>query len=270
MSRILIIDDELSLRRVLRSILERAGHTVLDAPDGGKGMALWRREPTDIVVIDIFMPEKDGIEVILEMQNVAAKPKIIAMSGGGRKGLLDWSSSALALGADRVLLKPFDQRTFLLTIQEVLDAQPDAKDAVLPSSATDHRTHPRFSIFLPVLFGDGVTTQTGTIVDISHEGGRIVCTGDVPEMKYFRIKVQLDDPHETLVVDLTVMRWSRNGEFGVEFIRMEPNQQARLRSVIRNCEETLSRQDDRPVVHQMEVRKRLLAVKLAESAGGHA
>jgi CheY-like chemotaxis protein len=257
MSRILIIDDELSLRRVLRSILERAGHTVLDAPDGGKGMALWRREPTDIVVIDIFMPEKDGIEVILEMQNVAAKPKIIAMSGGGRKGLLDWSSSALALGADRVLLKPFDQRTFLLTIQEVLDAQPDTKDAVLPSSATDHRTHPRFSIFLPVLFGDGVIAQTGTVVDISNEGGRIRCTGAVPDMKYFRVDIQLDDPYEKLTVDLAVMRWSKNGEFGVEFIRMESDQRARLLNTIRSCEAVRARHD-----HRGEVQRPLLAIGL--------
>ena len=121
MSRILVIDDDVPLRLVLRSILERAGHTVLDAPDGRSGMALWRREPTDIVVTDIFMPEKDGVEVIQEMKNVATKPKIIAISGGGQSGLFDLSSTATLLGADRVLVKPFDQRTLLLTVQEVLN-----------------------------------------------------------------------------------------------------------------------------------------------------
>ena len=252
MSRILVIDDELPLRRVLRRTLERAGHTVLDAPDGRTGLALWRREPTDVVVTDIFMPEKDGIEVILEMRHVAAKPKIIAMSGGGRKGLLDWNSSALALGADRVLLKPFDPRTLLLTVQEVLGDLSDTKDAVLPSGATDQRKYSRLPIFLPVSFNDGMIAQTGTVVDISREGGRIQCTGPVPEMKYFRVEIQLDDPHDTLAVDLAVMRWSRNGEFGVEFIRMGPDQQARLRNMIRSCEEALSRQD-----HQMEERKHL-------------
>ena len=58
---------------LLRSILERAGHTVLDAPDGRTGLALWRREPTDVVVTDIFMPEMDGIEVILEMKNACGE-----------------------------------------------------------------------------------------------------------------------------------------------------------------------------------------------------
>lgn len=263
MSRILVIDDELPLRRVLRSILERAGHTVLDAPDGRTGMALWRREPTDVVVTDIFMPEKDGIEVILEMKHGEAKSKIIAMSGGGHKGLLDWNSSALALGADRVLLKPFDPQTFLLTVQEVLGDRPDTPDAVLPSGATDHRKYQRFPVFLPVSFDDGGIAQAGTVVDISREGGRIKGTGAVPAMKYFRVEIQLNDPHDTLAVDLAVMRWSRNGEFGVEFIRMEPDQQARLRSVIRNCEEARARQD-----HRRDVQMPLFAISLGEQKEG--
>jgi CheY-like chemotaxis protein len=241
MSRILVIDDEESLRQVLRTILERAGHTVLDAPDGREGMALWRREPTDIVVTDIFMPEKDGIHVLMEMQNVATKPKIIAMSGGGQKGLLDWRAAALALGADRVLVKPFDQRTFLSTIQEVLGGLPDTQDAVLPSSATDQRKFPRVPVSLPVYFGNGVIAQSGTVVDISLEGCRIRCTGAAPNMKYFQVEIQLDEPHGTLRVNLAVRRWSRDEELGVEFIRLEPDQQARLLSVIRRCEVAASR-----------------------------
>jgi CheY-like chemotaxis protein len=257
MSRILVIDDELPLRLVIRDILERAGHTVLDAPDGRKGMALWRREPTDVVVTDIFMPEEDGMEVILEMKKVAPKPKIIAMSGGGNKRLLDWNSVALSLGADRVLLKPFDQRTLLSTVQEVLVDLSDTKDAVLPSGATDQRKYTRLPVFLPVSFGDGVIAQTGTVVDISNEGGRIRCTGAVPDMRYFRVDVQLDDPYETLAIDLAVMRWSRNGEFGVEFIRMESDQRARLLNTIRSCEDVRARQD-----HRREVQRPLLTVGL--------
>jgi CheY-like chemotaxis protein len=245
MSRILVIDDELPLRLVIRDILERAGHTVLDAPDGRKGMELWRREPTDVVVTDIFMPEQDGMEVILEMKNVAAKPKIIAMSGGEKKSLLEWNSAALSLGADRVLLKPFDERTLLSTVQEVLGNLSDTRGAVLPSGATDQRKYPRLPVFLPVSFGDGVIAQTGTVVDISREGGRIRCTGAVPDMKYFHVDIQLDDPYETLTVDLAVMRWSKNGEFGVEFIRMESDQRARLLNTIRSCEAVRARQDHR-------------------------
>jgi CheY-like chemotaxis protein len=242
MSSILVIDDELALRRVLRSILERAGHSVLDAPEGRRGMALWRREPTDVVVTDIFMPEMDGIEVLMEMKKVATKPKIIAMSGGGAKGLLDWRTTALALGADRVLEKPFDERTFLLFIQEVLAGPADRKDAVPQSRSTDQRKFPRVPVSLPVSFGDGVMAQSGTVVDISRNGCRIRCPDAAPDLNHFQVDIRLGEPQGTLTSDLSVRRWSRSGELGVEFInRMEPDQQARLEGVIRGYDEASSR-----------------------------
>ena len=259
MSRILVIDDELLLRHALRRILERAGHTVLDAPDGREGMVLWHREPIDVVVTDIFMPEKDGLQVLMEMRKGATKPQIIAMSGGGQKGLLDWRANALAMGADRVLVKPFDAQTLLLTIQELLGGLPETKDAVLPSSSTEQRKFPRLAISLPVYFGNGVIAQSGTVVDISREGCRIRCPGVAPDMKYVQVEIRLDEPHETLRVDLAVRRWSRNGELGVEFIRMESDQQVRLQSVIRNCEKPFSRQD-----RDGAVQRELLAISLEE------
>jgi CheY-like chemotaxis protein len=121
MARVLIIEDEVPLRRLLRCTLEKVGHTVLDAPDGRQGMMLWCNKPCDVVVTDIYMPEKDGMEVLREMNQVAVKPKIIAMSGGAQRGWFDWRRAAVALGADRVLMKPFDPQTLLETVQEVLD-----------------------------------------------------------------------------------------------------------------------------------------------------
>ena len=234
MSRILVIDDEELIRRVLRSILERAGHTVLDAPNGREGMRLWRDEPVDVVVTDIYMPEKDGMQVLLEMQQLATKPKIIAMSGGGQKGLLDWRAAALALGADGVLLKPFDERTVLFTIQEVLTGHTNGHDAVPRSNSTDQRKFPRLPVSLPVYFSNGMLAQSGTVVDISREGCRIRCPDAAPDMKYFQVEIQLDEPQGTLTVHLAVMRWSRDKELGVEFIRMEPEQQTRLLQVLQS------------------------------------
>jgi DNA-binding response OmpR family regulator len=231
----------LSIRQVLRSILERAGHTVLDAPDGRKGLALWRREPTDVVVTDIFMPEKDGVEVIQEMKHSATKPKIIAMSGGGARGLLDWRATALSVGADGVLVKPFDERTLLSTIQEVLTGQAGGPNAVLPSSSTEQRKFPRVPVSFPVYFGNGVIAQSGTVIDLSREGCRIRCSDLASEVKYVQVEIRLDEPHGTLTVELAVRRWSRNEELGVEFIRMEPDQQALLLGVIRRLEVSSSR-----------------------------
>jgi CheY-like chemotaxis protein len=234
MSRILVIDDEELIRQTLRSILERAGHTVLDAPNGREGMRLRQDEPVDVVVTDIYMPEKDGMQVLSEMKQLATKPKIIAMSGGGQKGLLDWRAAALALGAHGVLLKPFDERTVLVTIQEVLTGHPDAHDDVPRSSSTEQRKFPRLPVSFPVYFSNGMIGQSGTIVDISREGCRIRCPDTAPDMKYFQVEIQLDEPQGMLTVNLAVRRWSRDKELGIEFIRMEPEQQTRLLQVLQS------------------------------------
>jgi CheY-like chemotaxis protein len=123
MARVLIIDDERPIRQLLRRMLEGAGHTVIDAADGLQAMALWRKEPCDVVVTDIYMPGKDGIEVIREMKQAVPRPKIIAMSGGTRMGLFDLMPAAIALGADRMLVKPFDRTTFVQTVQEALNGE---------------------------------------------------------------------------------------------------------------------------------------------------
>jgi CheY-like chemotaxis protein len=237
MSSILVIDDEQQLRRVLRSILERAGHTVFEAQDGQKGMALWWQAPTEVVVTDIFMPEKDGMQILMELKHVATKPKIIAISGGDPRGLLDLKSAACFLGADRVLQKPFDARTFLATLEEVLKGGSEPSGVTSRSGMDEQRKYPRFPVALPASFGNGVRVLTGTVMDISREGCRICSADAVPSDKYFRLEIELEGSEERLTVNLTVMRWMRQREFGVEFIRMTSESQAQLRRIIRNCEE---------------------------------
>src|SRR5438067_1258219 len=97
MSRILIIDDEPLVRAVLRSILERHGHTVMEAPDGRAGLALWRHTPSDLVLTDIFMPGFDGIEVIRQLTRIWPQAKIIAMTGGAKIGGFTSSVAPAAL-----------------------------------------------------------------------------------------------------------------------------------------------------------------------------
>jgi hypothetical protein len=75
------------------------------------------------------------------------------------------------------------------------------------------------------------------VQDISREGCRIQCPAVAPDVKYFYVEIRLGDLHDTLRVDLAVSRWSRGRELGVEFIRMAPDQHARLLKVIRRCEE---------------------------------
>ena len=86
MARILIIDNDVQILNMLRQTLEREGYDVLKASNGKQGIRLHREEPVDLIITDIIMPEKEGIETILELKRDYPDVKIIAISGGGRTG----------------------------------------------------------------------------------------------------------------------------------------------------------------------------------------
>jgi DNA-binding response OmpR family regulator len=119
MPRILVIDDEQLLRSTVVMILTRAGFTVEEASDGQAGIAMFHKNPPDIVLTDIFMPNRDGIEIIKELKHASPQTKIIAMTGGGKLRMMEIASAAQALGADYVLDKPFDSESLLAAINAV-------------------------------------------------------------------------------------------------------------------------------------------------------
>lgn len=111
MASILVIDDELEIRTLLRAILERDGHTVTEATNGREGVALYRQQPADLVITDIHMPELNGLDLILELTCEFLNVKVIAISG-----VLGEATSSLnvakLLGARQVLQKPFRLEMF--------------------------------------------------------------------------------------------------------------------------------------------------------------
>ena len=117
MARILIEDDADS-RIALRRILERAGHTVLEATDGQEGIERYRTTPTELVITDILMPEREGLETIMALRREFPDVKIIAVSGG--IGPLDFLHVAARFGAQRTFAKPFDYRELLDAVQELV------------------------------------------------------------------------------------------------------------------------------------------------------
>ncbi len=117
--RILVIDDEVSIRAALCATLGDAGYAVAEARDGAEGVAALRSEPAEAVVMDIYMPLKDGFETIRELRRVAPEVKIIAISGGSR-GDFDPLKAAELLGADRALRKPFGIDDVLAALTDVL------------------------------------------------------------------------------------------------------------------------------------------------------
>jgi CheY-like chemotaxis protein len=122
MKRILVIDDDDPLRQLIRQILERSNYEVVDAPNGKVGVDMYRRSPVDLVITDIFMPEKEGLETIRELCREYPDIKIIAISGGSPK-TEGFSSLQFAkgFGALRTLDKPFFREDLLQMVRELLD-----------------------------------------------------------------------------------------------------------------------------------------------------
>jgi hypothetical protein len=134
-------------------------------------------------------------------------------------------------------MKPFDQQRFLAVLQEVVADAPVPREAGLRTAIPDQRKHPRVPVYFPVSFGVKERVQTGVVRDISREGCRIHCPDAAPDLQYFQVQSQLVETRETLWVDLAVRRWVKDGNLGVEFIKMTPKNQARLQTLIRTCEE---------------------------------
>jgi CheY-like chemotaxis protein len=120
MARILVVDDDQVLRGALRIILEVAGYNVIDAADGEAGLRLYHEQGADLVLVDLFMPERDGLEVIRALRATIPQPQIVAMSSGGRIGPFEVLRAAAAFGAARTLRKPFESRDLLAAIRELL------------------------------------------------------------------------------------------------------------------------------------------------------
>jgi DNA-binding response OmpR family regulator len=120
MKRILIIDDNDQVRSLLREMLELGHYTVIEAPNGDIGARLFRQQPADLVITDIFMPEKEGLETIRELRRDFPDVKIIAISGGGSRGDLGYLPTAKKLGAHRTFIKPFEMDELLSAVHELL------------------------------------------------------------------------------------------------------------------------------------------------------
>lgn len=122
MARIIVIDDQEPIRRIVRRALESQRHEVLDAEDGESGMQLLEREPVDVVITDIFMPGWDGIQTLREIRKRYPSVKVIAISGGDSTGILDLRQDAELLGAVKSLQKPFTAREIIELVQQVLES----------------------------------------------------------------------------------------------------------------------------------------------------
>lgn len=120
MAKVLIIDDDLQILEILRRIYEDHSYDVRTASNGVEGIRRFREEPADLVVTDLVMPDKEGLETIQELKRDYPDLKIIAMSGGGRIGSENYLNVAELYGAERVFKKPFRLDDMIAAAKELL------------------------------------------------------------------------------------------------------------------------------------------------------
>jgi CheY-like chemotaxis protein len=122
-TKVLVIEDDAIVRASIVHILEDDGYEVLAAEDGLRGMAAFRNGHPDLVITDIVMPEQEGIQTINEIRSAKPDAKIIAISGSGRFGNIDFLKIAQDLGASDAIAKPFDPDDLLRRIRRCLNCR---------------------------------------------------------------------------------------------------------------------------------------------------
>jgi DNA-binding response OmpR family regulator len=120
--KIVVIDDDIQCNRMVCRILENAEYEVRAALNGVEGLKMCKQERPDLVITDLYMPEKDGLETIMELRQADKMIRILAISGGSLNiNVVEMLETAEMFGADAIMAKPVHLETFLLTVKGLLD-----------------------------------------------------------------------------------------------------------------------------------------------------
>ena len=119
--QVLVIDDDVAVRQTIALLLEDVGIEVVQAADGKEGLRAFQRSRPDLIVTDIIMPEKEGIQTIIDIRKSDRHLPIIAISGGGRVGNTDFLEIASRLGATTTLPKPFDPEVLVSLVHRLVE-----------------------------------------------------------------------------------------------------------------------------------------------------
>ncbi len=120
LAKIVFIDDNEKLREMIKCLLEGEGYEVFTTGDGNLGVQIVKEQKPELLITDILMPDKEGLEIINELRQADSNLKILAVSGGGMITADQYLTLANALGADKVLSKPFLNEELLATISELI------------------------------------------------------------------------------------------------------------------------------------------------------
>jgi DNA-binding NtrC family response regulator len=120
MTTILTIDDDAHILTLYRGMLEREGYRVVESVDGDQGIEICLEKHIDLVITDIIMPGKEGLEIIMELRQEFPNLGIVAVSGGGHLGPDSYLPLATKMGAQRTLAKPFTRRKLLDIVEDLV------------------------------------------------------------------------------------------------------------------------------------------------------
>ena len=120
MNSVLVIDDSIEMRELLQEMIKVLGYAVRAAAGGAQGVAAYREEPADVVILDMFMPDKDGLETLRELRQLDPAVRVIAMTGGGDFHNVGILKPASLMGASRLLFKPITMAELRKAIEAVL------------------------------------------------------------------------------------------------------------------------------------------------------
>ena len=120
MSAILLVDDDISVLDVMSEMLRLEGHEVTVAENGREAIDKVTYKNFDLVITDLIMPEKEGLETIADIRRSHADMPIIAISGGGRLGPMDYLETTKFIGADATLAKPFARAELIEAVDGLL------------------------------------------------------------------------------------------------------------------------------------------------------
>jgi two-component system, chemotaxis family, chemotaxis protein CheY len=120
MPTVLVIEDEDYIRSLMREMLTPNGYEVREAENGVEGVKMYKQNPASVVLLDMFMPEKDGLETLRDLLRIDPRVRVVAMSGGGKHSHVQILKPASLMGAIHVLLKPFTRDDLLAALCRAL------------------------------------------------------------------------------------------------------------------------------------------------------
>ncbi len=120
MVKILLIEDDRDFREMLSEMLEREGYAVEQVENGVEGLRKIGVATYNLIITDIIMPEKEGLETIMEIKQIRPDSNIIAISGGGRSAAGSYLKTAEYFGAIKAFQKPFDKSEFMGAVKNIL------------------------------------------------------------------------------------------------------------------------------------------------------